>query len=743
MVPSYSRLRVRCCFFFPLVLLLFASSAAATIFGTIRGNVRDVQGRPVAGAAVTLRSQTTQWMRDVKTDANGAFALAAVPLGSYTLEVRAAGLAPAARSVVLNSGAVLDLPVELPVATVSEEVHVTAAAVSVDPRSSTTQTTVTRKAIAETPGADLSNSLAMITDFVPGAYMVHDQLHIRGGHQVEWMIDGVPVPNTNIASNVGPQFDPKDVDSLEVQRGGYSAEYGDRTYAVFNVLPRSGFERSNEGHLLLGYGTRRSSNDQLNLGSHTERFAYYVSANANRTDAGLETPVARIINDNASGYGGFASLIFLPNAVDQFRLVTSARADRYDIPNDEDLQASGVRDREREQDTFVNLSWVRTLSPDSLFTAAPFFHANTARFDGGADDPIVTTDHRASRYAGGQLRYALTLGNHEARIGAFAFSERDSTLFGLRANDGSGVALSQNEKVSGNVESAFAEDQYNVSSWLTVRAGLRYTRFRAGLHESALSPRAGASIHLPGTNAVFRASYGSYYQEPPLSTVSGPLLQFALDQGFGFLPLRGERDRQAEIGLGIPVAGWTVDAAAFRTNARNFFDHDALGNSNIFFPLTIDRVFIRGFETTAQSPQLAGLARVHLAYSHQTVEGEGGVAGGLTDFTPPEEGRFFLDHDQRQTLSAGATVQLPRGSWIGGNLNYGSGFLNGNGPAHLPSHTTLDLAAGTLWNHWSFKLTAVNLFDKRYLLDQSNTFGGTHFNDARKASVQVDRRFGY
>jgi outer membrane cobalamin receptor len=743
MIPSGLRVNARRFAFLVLILLLLASSASATIFGTVRGAVRDVQGRPVAGAAVTLQSQTTQWSRALKTGANGEFSFAAVPLGSYKLLVQVAGLASATRTLVLNSGAVLQVPIDLPLATMSAEVQVTAATPVVDPRSSTTQTTVARQAIAELPGADRSNSLAMITDLVPGAYMVHDQLHIRGGHQVEWMIDGVPVPNTNIASNVGPQFDPKDIESLEVQRGGYSAEYGDRTYAVFNVVPRSGFERSNEGHVLLSYGTLKSSDDQLNLGSHTDRFAYYVSANGNRTDAGLETPVPSIINDSASGYGGFASLIFLPNAVDQFRAVTSARIDRYDIPNDEDLQAAGVRDREREQDAFANISWVRTISSRSLLTIAPFFHANTARFDGGSEDPLVTTDHRASRYAGAQLGYTLISGNHETRMGAFGFSERDSTLFGLRENDGSGVALSQSEKVSGNVESAFAEDLYSVSSWLTVRAGLRYTRFRASLRESALSPRLGVSIHLPSTNAVLRASYGHYYQEPPLSTVSGPLLQFALDQGFGFLPLRGERDRQAEIGIGIPVAGWTMDAAAFHTNARNFFDHDALGNSNIFFPLTIDRVFIRGFETTLQSPTLSGRVRAHLAYSHQTVEGEGGVAGGLTDFTPPDEGRFFLDHDQRDTLSAGMTAQLPRAFWIGGNLNYGSGFLNGDGPEHLPSHTTIDLAAGTRWNDWSLKVTAVNLFDKRYLLDQSNTFGGTHYNDARKISVQVDRRFGY
>jgi len=746
MVLSCSRVSARrCCLKAVLLIvlqLLLASSGMATIFGTIRGNVRDVQGRPVAGAALTLQSQTTQWSRELRTDANGAFSFVAVPLGSYSLRVRATGLAPAERLLVLNSGAVLDVPVSLALAAVTEEVQVTAAGVAVDPRSSTTQTTVTRLSIAETPGADGSNSLAMITDFVPAAYMVHDQLHVRGGHQVEWMIDGVPVPNTNIASNVGPQFDPKDIDSVEVQRGGYSAEYGDRTYAVFNVVPRSGFERSDEGHVLLSYGTRSSTNDQVNLGSHTERFAYYASANGNRTDAGLETPISRILNDSASGYGGFASLIFLPDAADQVRFVTSARSDRYAIPNDEDLQAAGVRDREREQDIFANMSWVRVLSPQSLLTVAPFFHANTARFDGGSQDPLVTTDHRASRYAGAQLSYSVTMGRHDARIGAFGFSERDSTRFGLQANDGSGLALSQRANVSGTVESTFAEDQYDASSWLTLRAGLRYTRFRADLGESALSPRLGASIHLPG-NAVLRASYGRYYQEPPLSTVSGPLLQFALQQGFGFLPLRGERDRQTEVGLGIPVAGWTLDAAAFRTDARNFFDHDALGSSNIFFPLTIDRVFIRGFETTVQSPLLAGRARLHLAFAHQTVEGEGGVVGGLTDFSPPSEGRFFLDHDQRDTLSAGTTVQLPGTCWIGGNLNYGSGFLNGDGPDHLPGHTTVDLAAGARWNDWSLKLTAVNVFDKRYLLDLSNTFGGTHYNEPRQASIQVDRRFGY
>ena len=73
---------------------------------------------------------------------------------------------------------------------------------------------------------------------------------MRGGHQVSWLIDGVQIPNTNIASNLGAQIDPKDIDYLEVQRGSYTADIGDRTYGVFNVVPRTGFERNRQAELV-------------------------------------------------------------------------------------------------------------------------------------------------------------------------------------------------------------------------------------------------------------------------------------------------------------------------------------------------------------------------------------------------------------------------------------------------------------------------------------------------------------
>jgi outer membrane receptor protein involved in Fe transport len=107
-------------------------------------------------------------------------------------------------------------------------------------------------------------------------------------------------------------------------------------------------------------------------------------------------------------------------------------------------------------------------------------------------------------------------------------------------------------------------------------------------------------------------------------------------------------------------------------------------------------------------------------------------------------GYFFLDHDQRDTLSTGYDLRLPWNASTSGNLNFGSGFLNGDGPQHLPSHTTFDLSiAKNFGERLSLSFTAINISDNRYLLDTSNTFGGTHFVEPRQFIGSIRWRFHY
>ncbi len=726
------------------LIVTVSAPSGATVFGTVRCVVHDPQHRPVTGATVTLKAQRSDWTRSVVTGADGELQFSGVPLGDYTVDVELSGFAPAHLTMTVLSDTSPVLHVQLQIASVDERIRVSANPESAYPMSMTPTTLVNRDDIAETPGASRSNSVSMITAFVPGSYVTHDQLHIRGGHQVSWLLDGVPVPNTNIASNVGPQFDPKDADYVEVHRGSYDAEYGDRTYAVFNVVPRTGFERNNDAEFVLSAGSYAQTNDQVSVGGHSPRFAYYASVNGNRSDLGLQTPVADIIHDRQTGVGGFGTLIFNLDPRDQLRLVTSERRDTYEVPNDPAAQAAGVNDVERESDAFVNLSWVRSFGSGVLLTMSPFYHRNSTHYDGGAGDvPVSTTDHRLSEYLGAQATLGVTAGRHELQAGFYGFHQQDDQTLALAFNDLSNPDFSVRQRPSGGLWSVFAQDTFRATSWLSLTGGVRQTHFSGGLTENATSPRVGVTLLIPSVGWTVRGFYGRFYQGPPLVTASGPLVDFVTSQNLALIPLRGERDEEFQMGVMVPVRAWIIDADVFRTKATNFFDHNSVGNSNVFFPLTIDGARIHGAELTVRSPRAWRVAQVHLAFSHQVAEGIGAVSGGLTDFSPPS-GYFPLDHDQRDTFSAGLDAHLPQGAFAGANLYYGSGFPDGGGPARLPSHTTLDLVVGRKFGAgFSVSITALNIANRRVMIDNSPTFGGTHFNSPREVYAEVRYRFHY
>jgi outer membrane cobalamin receptor len=751
-------------------VIFFSSAIAwATIFGSLRGIVHDSQHRPVDGAMVMLRSTSSDWAATANTDATGQFFFNAVDLGEYTVTVVAPGFNQAVENVRVNSGSQPVLHFSLGIATKKETVSVSGAPEAVPTDSATPTTLVSRLDVERTPGAARSNSLAMITDYVPGAYFTHDQLHIRGGHQTSWLIDGVPVPNTNIASNLGPQFDPKDIDYLEVNRGSYGAEFGDRTYGVFNVVPRTGFERNNQAELVLSAGSFYQTNDALSFGSHTERFAYYASVNANRSNLGIQTPVPQVVHDAENGYGGFGSIIFNVDPSNQLRLVTSLRKDYYQIPYDpfpNDIEnapiaANGfmaqypslnLRDGDHESDAIVNFSWVHTFNSKLLLTVSPFFHYNAADYSSSPNDfPVTTTQNRSSTYGGGQVNFGANVAKNNLQVGVYSFYQQDNELFG--AVFSGNPPFTDTEHPTGSLAAFFIDDKFKPVSWLTLTAGMRPTHFSGGVSENAISPRFGIALNVPHLNWTFRAFYGHYYQAPPLITASGPLLDLCNANGCGFIPLNGERDEESQFGVTIPFHGWIFDADTFRTRAVNFFDHNNIGESNLFFPVTIGQALIRGWEATLRSPRIAHRGQIHLAYSNQIAEGGGAITGGLTDFTTnlcfPNPGLCPLDHDQRNTLNVGGDVALPRRAYASTNVYYGSGFSNAfpGQPypgAYLPQHTTFDLSVGKDFGEsFSASLNAINVANRRVELDNSVTFGGFHWNNPREIYVEVRYRFHY
>ena len=747
----------------------------ATVFATVHGVVHDPQHRPVAGAQITLQAADSAFTLRATTSSNGEFELPRTPIGVYRLTIAATGFATVTEPLTVASGTNPILHIPLKVAAAMQTVVVEGLADSGVAQDSVTPTTlITRAMIDETPGANRTIGMEMITDYVPGAYMTHDMLHMRGGHQTSWLIDGIAIPNTKIASNVGPQIDPKDIDEVETQRGSYAAEVGDRTYGVFNVLPRNGFERTREGEVLFSAGNLDTGETQLSLGDHSATTAWYTSLTGSRSNYGLATPIATIYHDAANSQSGFVSLLRNQTASDQLRLTVQYRQDFFQIPYDPDTgdweqasgyyNSSGLRDGQTERDSFAIANWVHTISPKALFSLAPFYHFNQANYDSPtADYPVATTWHQTSNYAGTQADVRADAGPNNFSAGLYAFYQAENDLYGLTINDQSYAAKSVPNTTStanaGLVEFHLS-DHLRVNQWITLLGGMRFSIYQGGYTESAAYPRIGATVEIPRLHWVLRGFYGHFFQPAPVETVSSSFLNYVSSQQGenAFVPLPSERDEEHQFGIQIPYRGWLLDVTNVKNRVNNFLDHSNVGESNIYFPIAVDGALVRAWEATLRSPQLAHRGQFHLAYSNQIAEQRGNIIGGFAcgvatdpacDLGP---GYISVDHDQRQTLNTGFTANLPAQTWAAANVYYGSGFANGlaganqgpyNGP-YLPVHTTFDVSAGRVFGErWKLSASVLNATNHRVLLDNSITVGGFHFNDPRLISAQLRYRFHF
>ena len=760
---------------FLAVIFLLDAVAFATIFGSVRGIVHDPQHRPIQGAHLTLKAEGSDWTQSQDTNNSGEFLFTSVPIGNYTVTVSSKGFQDVSQGAIVQSDTSPVLHFQLALEGVKENVVVSETPAEATTDSATPTTMLSRVDLQQTPGADRTNGLEMITDYVPASYVTHDMLHMMGGHQVNWLIDGVPIPNTNIATNLGPQILPRDIDYLEVYSGGYDADYGDRTYGVFNVVPRTGFERDRECDLVITAGNFYQTDNQISCGGHTQRFAYYASLNGNRSNYGLQTPIPQVVHDGVNGYGGFASFIFNPNAKNQYRLVTSLRRDYYQIPIDPNPNSSGnqilissgespsygLHDAEVEPDGYATFSWIHTFNPNTLLTVSPFYHYNGADYQGGANDfPVISTVNQNASYAGAQIAANSTFWKNDLQVGVYGFGQHQYTFFNNQFTDGSPNFPASSIGVSGGVSSEFINDKFKVTPWFTLIAGLRETQFNSTISEHASDPRFGATLKIPHLNWVFSGFYGYYYQAPPLSTATGALLGLANSQNFAFAPLHGERDIQWQYGVTIPYRNWTLTANNYETRAENWLDHNNIGESNLFWPITWSSALIQGWQLTLRSPDVLHHGQFHLAYANQIAQASSPITGGLICPTPVTSacpldippGLAPVDHDQRNTLNVGFNGKLPWNVFASTNVYYGSGFTNGlfgmpNAQypgAYLPGHTTFDLAVGkTFAEKYTVSVNSLNVANRRVQLDNSLTFGGFHWNDPRQIYGEFRYRFKY
>src|SRR6476659_7677828 len=239
-----------------LIALAVGPALAQETTAGIQGTVRDATGGSVAGATVEVSGPSLIGIRKVNTDDAGAYRIAALPPGVYTMVVTAKGFRTSrSGGLDLQVGRMPSLDVRLEVGAVAETVEVTGEAPLVDITQSKVSVTVSKEVMDNMPKG---RSFQSLIPLAPGARLEPLQSGTAttgsgfGGYQIDgasdsenvYMIDGVNI--TNIQSGgVGKSFQMDMIQEAQIKSSSFEAEHGGALGGVINVVPKRG---SNDWH---------------------------------------------------------------------------------------------------------------------------------------------------------------------------------------------------------------------------------------------------------------------------------------------------------------------------------------------------------------------------------------------------------------------------------------------------------------------------------------------------------------
>jgi hypothetical protein len=257
---TITSVRVFCRVILVLCLLIPCILLAQSYRGSIRGRVVDPSGSVIAGAKVTAKSIATGQVREAVTGPDGAYVLAELPAGEYTVTASSAGLSPVAQNVLVAVG--LDTTADFDLTKLekhAEQLTVAAEAPLIDESHDVLGEVVERKLVADLPlnGRDFGKLVAL----VPGATVEPSgvaavqsgfgQFSINGNRDRSnnYVLDGTdnndPFFNNSAFNQTGIGGAPASIlpidaiqeFNLETQ---FPAEYGRNSGSVINILTKSG-----------------------------------------------------------------------------------------------------------------------------------------------------------------------------------------------------------------------------------------------------------------------------------------------------------------------------------------------------------------------------------------------------------------------------------------------------------------------------------------------------------------------
>ena len=764
-----------------LVLLAGGTANAQRGLGELRIEVRDPQGA-AAPTEAELVSEANQFRQTFQVGVDGRYVVQDLAFGVYRLSVRTEGFAPWSDLVEVHSEVPVRVSVSLGLAPVATQVQVSDSATLLDPARTGTAYSIGRQTLGEAVATQPGRGLSDLVDGLPGWLSeANGVLHPRGSeYDVQYVIDGLPITE-NRSPAFAPSLDAGSVDSMRVLTANYPAEYGRKLGGIVEVMKEKNVPSGLHGQFDASGGSFGTTNGSAGVSYARGKDRFSISGDAFHTERYLDPPVLADYTNRATAGGFSASYERDFSDRDRFRLTISHNVVRFLVPNELVQQEAGQRQDMTNIETTGQVYFQHIISPDLLVSLSGSVRDAAATLSSNLlATPVIVSQDRGYRegYVRGDL--AGHRGRHDWKVGTDAIINpvRESLQYAITDPTQFDPGTQQQFQFSDHrldVEpSAYAQDQIRLGYW-NLSAGLRFDHYSFVVHESAWSPRVGASRYFPLVNLLLHASYDRVFQTPAVENLllaSSSQLD-SLNPIVVRLPVRPARGNYYEVGVTKSFFGnLRLDANVFRRDFRNYSDDDVLLDTGVSFPIAFAKGRIRGEEVRIEVPHW-GRFSGYLSYANQVGIGQGPITGGLflgsdASNALTDNSRFPVSQDQRNTARARLRFQPARRFWLALGGEYGSGLpadTGGADPAFLLAqygpeilnevnltrgrvkpNFSLDAGAGFEVYHkeqrsMALQIQAGNLTDRVNVINFASLFSGSAVAPPRTVSGRLKLTF--
>ena len=589
------------------------------------------------------------------------------------------------------------------------------------------------------------------------------ELHVRNEHaNLQYRINGIALPDG--VGGFGQIFDTALIGNVSLITGALPAQFGLRTAGVVDIQTRTG-AFNNSGSAGVYGGSRQTVTPSLEYGGTAGQTQYFFTGRYFGSALGLEnpTPAPNAIHDNTQQGKGFAYLSTIIDDSTRLSFIAGTATSQYQIPNNpgqtpqftafgvSNFNSALLNENQFEQNQFGVLALQKSINGFDLqlsaFSRYSVIHFMPDVIGDLVFNGVASDVYRRSVANGvqGDGSYRLT-DAHTLRAGFQVTGEQSQVTnssivlpvdaMGNPVDAPFGIVDSSAKL--GWLFSTYIQDEWKITSNLTLNSGLRFDQMVQYVNANQFSPRINLTWK-PFDGTTFHAGYARNFT-PPQQVLAAPanlaLVQNTTQQPAVPLndPVLPERSNVFDVGVDQKIhaiPGLEAGIDGYYKSARDLLDDGQFGAAYVLTAFNYDRAQNVGVEL--KSSYTNGNFRVYanLALAKQIATQ---VVSNQFLFDPDElayiaSHYIYTDHAQLLTASAGASY-LWNGTRFSASMIYGSGLRSGFANTdHVPSYTQVNLGLSReyLFPGWTkpttLRFDVVNVFDSIYEIRNGSGIG--------------------